>query len=80
MIAMTYREAELETAHTLDEVLLDLSHERLAFPLNLERFSRDETRDLLAGLFSEEITPEFLDGIFRQTEGNPFLLKRSARR
>jgi tetratricopeptide (TPR) repeat protein len=41
----------------------------------LERFTRDETGDLLAAMFGEEITPEFLDGIFRQTEGNPFFME-----
>jgi hypothetical protein len=41
----------------------------------LERLSRQETHDLLAAMFGEEITPDFLDGIFRQTEGNPFFIE-----
>ena len=48
LIVMTYREAELESASLLKEVLLDLNHERLSLQLKLERLTRDESRDLLA--------------------------------
>jgi oligopeptide transport system substrate-binding protein len=37
--------------------------------------NKDQTRDLLATLFAEKITPEFLDGIYRETEGNPFFVE-----
>jgi DNA-binding CsgD family transcriptional regulator len=75
LVVMTYREAGLETAPVLNEVLVDLNRERLARQLSLNRFSRQETNDLLAAMFSEEITPDFLDSIFRQTEGNPFFIE-----
>jgi DNA-binding CsgD family transcriptional regulator len=75
LLAMTYREAELESATILKDVLLDLNRERLALELKLARLSRDETRALLAAMFAEEITPEFLDGIYNQTEGNPFFVE-----
>jgi len=75
MIVATYREVELDEARPLHEVLLDLNRERLATRLKLSRLDRAQTEDLLAVLFDEEITPEFLDGIYRETEGNPFFIE-----
>ena len=75
LIVMTYREADLESAPVLNEVLVDLNHERLATHLRLARLSRDETSDLLTSILADEIAPDFLDGIYRQTEGNPFYIE-----
>jgi len=75
MIVATYREVELDEALPLHEVLLDLNRERLATRLKLPRLDRAQTRELLAVLFDEEITLEFLDGIYRETEGNPFFIE-----
>jgi oligopeptide transport system substrate-binding protein len=75
MIVATYREVELDEARPFHEVLLDLNRERLATRLKLTRLGRQETRELLAALFAEEIKDEFLDGIYRETEGNPFFIE-----
>jgi len=75
MIVATYREVELDGARPLHEVLLDLQRERLATRLKLPRLDREGTEELLAVLFDEEITPEFLEGIYRETEGNPFFVE-----
>lgn len=75
LIVLTYREVELSEARDLNEVLADLNRERLAERIKLTRFSREQTRDLLAALFAEEITPDFLEGIYRETEGNPFFVE-----
>lgn len=75
MIILTYREVELDEARPLHEVILDLNRERLAARLKLSRLSKEETRHLLSTMFAEEITPEFLDGIFFETEGNPFFIE-----
>ena len=79
LLVMTYRDAEVELdqAHPLNAVLLDLNRERLAEHLKLARLSREQTRDLLAAMLSTagEITPEFLDGLYRETEGNPFFVE-----
>ncbi len=75
LLAATYREVELDGTRPFQEVLLDLNRERLATRLELSRLGREESRDMLAVLFDEEITPEFLDGIFRETEGNPFFIE-----
>ena len=72
LIVATYREVELDEARPLHDVLHDFNRERLATRLKLARLTRDQTRDLLAAMLAEEITPEFLDGIYHETEGNPF--------
>jgi ABC-type oligopeptide transport system substrate-binding subunit len=75
MIAATYREVELDEARPLHEVLLDLQRARLATHLALPRLDRAQTAELLEALFTEQITPDFLDGIYRETEGNPFFIE-----
>jgi len=56
-------------------LLGDLNRERLSTRIKLSRLSKEQTGDLLTTLFAEEITPEFLDGIYRETEGNPFFVE-----
>jgi tetratricopeptide (TPR) repeat protein len=75
LIVATYREVELDQTRPFQEVLLDLNRERLATRLRLSRLDRGGTHDMLAVLFAEEITPEFLDGIYTETEGNPFFVE-----
>jgi len=75
LIVMTYREVELHEARALHEVLLDLNRERLSARIKLARLSKAQTRDLLAAMFAEEITNDFLEGIYRETEGNPFFVE-----
>ncbi|MCP4516162.1 MAG: AAA family ATPase, partial [Delftia sp.] len=75
LIVATYREVELDEAHPFHEVLLDLNREQLATRLKLPRLDRAQTKELLAILFAEEITPEFLAGIYHETEGNPFFIE-----
>jgi tetratricopeptide (TPR) repeat protein len=75
LMTLTYRELELDEALALNNVLHDLNRERLATRLKLKRLNRDQTRDMLAVLFAEEITPELLNGIYHETEGNPFFIE-----
>jgi len=75
MVVATYREVELGESRPLQEMLVDLNRERLADRLKLGRFDREATGDLLAAIFEEDITPEFLEGIFAETEGNPFFIE-----
>jgi predicted ATPase len=71
----TYREVELDEALPLHETLLELTSRRLGRRVKLERLDREKTRDLLAVIFAEEITPDFLERIYRETEGNPFFVE-----
>ena len=72
---MTYRDYELESAPDLRNVLIDLNRERLALHLKLDRLNKRETFDLLTNTFDKNISPEFLDRIYHQTEGNPFFIE-----
>ncbi len=76
LIVATYREVELDQTLPFQEVLLDLNRERLATRLRLTRLDREGTHDMLAALFAEdEITTEFVRGIYTETEGNPFFVE-----
>jgi predicted ATPase len=75
MIVATYREVELDEARPFHQVRLNLSREGLATDIRLSRLDREQTGELLAILFDEEITPEFLDGIHKETEGHPFFIE-----
>jgi serine/threonine protein kinase/DNA-binding SARP family transcriptional activator len=79
LLVMTYRdtEIELDQAHPLHAILLDLNRERLAEELKLARLNHEQTRDLLAAMLpaAGDITPEFLEGIYNETEGNPFFIE-----
>jgi predicted ATPase len=75
LLVATYREVELDQTRPFQEVLMDLNRERLVTRLRLSRLDQAGTRDMLAALFAEEITPEFLEGIYAETEGNPFFVE-----
>jgi predicted ATPase len=66
---------ELDQTRPFQEVLLDLHRERLATRLRLSRLNRAGTREMLAAFFAEEISTEFLAGIYTETEGNPFFVE-----
>lgn len=75
LMTLTYREVELDQAHGLRDVLVELNRERAATRIKLGRLDREQTRDLLAVMFSSEIPDTFLDAIYHETEGNPFFIE-----
>jgi tetratricopeptide (TPR) repeat protein len=75
LLAATYREVELDEARPFHEALLELNRKRLGTRLKLKRFDQQQASSLLAAIFEEEITPEFLQGIYEETEGNPFFIE-----
>ena len=77
LIVATHREADLDETRLFHEWLGDLQREHLATSINLARLDKDHTRDLLAALFQEAITPEFLDGIYQRHGRQPVLYHRS---
>jgi ABC-type oligopeptide transport system substrate-binding subunit/DNA-binding SARP family transcriptional activator len=79
LIVTTHREVGPDDARPLHEMLLDLHREGLAHQLRLPRLDRQETEEMLGVLFAEEITPEFLDSIYSETEGNPFFIEEVCR-
>jgi ABC-type oligopeptide transport system substrate-binding subunit len=75
LIVATYREVELDGAHPLPALLADLQREQLATRIKLHRLTKEQAGQLLTTLFSEDISPDFLEGIYRETEGNPFFIE-----
>jgi eukaryotic-like serine/threonine-protein kinase len=75
MILLTYRESEMDEACCLQDVLIDFNRERLAVSISLERFNREQTKLVLMSMFNDEISAEFLDNIYRLTEGNLYFIE-----
>lgn len=83
LLVLTFRDTEVaaDLAHPLNAVLLDLNRERLAETMALPRLTLDQTRAQLAALLSTggEISPEFLESLYQETEGNPFFVEEVCR-
>ncbi len=79
LLVLTYREIELDESPALGRLLQELNRERLATRIKLGRLARDQTGALLQAMFAEEISAEFLDGVFRESEGNPFFIEEICR-
>jgi tetratricopeptide (TPR) repeat protein len=76
LILGAYREAELDRAHPLSAALVEWNREGLAMRLALGRLTGVETGNLLATLFGQdEVSPDFGEAMFRETEGNPFFIE-----
>lgn len=75
LLVLTYRETELDQARALNDVVSDLLRERLAARLKLTRLTRAQTGELLTVMFETEISVELVDGLYRETEGNPFFIE-----
>jgi predicted ATPase len=76
MILAAYREIELDRNHPLSDALVEWNRERLAMRLPLGRLSSADVAELLASLFGmESASAEFVDVIYRETEGNPFFVE-----
>jgi tetratricopeptide (TPR) repeat protein/predicted Ser/Thr protein kinase len=75
LLLATYREVELDEARPFNQVLVDLNREQLAVRLKLPRLNLEQTREMLEVLFNEEMKPESLEAIYRETEGNPFFIE-----
>ncbi|HET7378083.1 MAG TPA: protein kinase, partial [Anaerolineae bacterium] len=75
LVVLTYREIELDEARPFNNVLFDLNRERLTTRLKLTRLDREQTGEMLMTMFQTETSAGFLDGIYRETEGNPFFIE-----
>lgn len=75
LLLVTLRDTELEEDFHLRRTLTFLQRKKQAAHLRLEPLTIRETHDMLANIFAEHITPDFLDGIYSQSEGNPFFIE-----
>ena len=56
--------------------LVEWNRERLVTRIQLGRLTKEDCGQLLASMFEQdEMTPEFTEAIFRETEGNPFFIE-----
>ncbi|MGI8837210.1 MAG: protein kinase domain-containing protein [Pyrinomonadaceae bacterium] len=75
LIVGAYRETELDRAHPLAKSLVDWNRERLMTRIALKRFDAEETSAQLGALLGENVSGDFSDAVFRETEGNPFFVE-----
>jgi tetratricopeptide (TPR) repeat protein len=75
LIAASYRDTELDRAHPLARALVDWNRERFSTRIVLKRFNAEETHAQIAALLDENISGDFSEAVFRETEGNPFFVE-----
>jgi tetratricopeptide (TPR) repeat protein len=75
LIAASYRDTELDRAHPLAKALVDWNRERFTTRIVLKRFNAEETRAQIAALLDENISGDFSEVVYRETEGNPFFVE-----
>jgi len=75
LIAASYRDTELDRTHPLARALVDWNRERFTTRIVLKRFNPEETRAQIAALMDENISSEFSEAVYRETEGNPFFVE-----
>ena len=75
LLVLTYREVELAESRSLNDLIGDLTRERLSERLKLGRLTRSQTGALLNALFSDQVGEALQDSIYHETEGNPFFVE-----
>ncbi len=75
MLVATYREVELAEARPFNDMLLELNRQRIGTRIKLNRLGRADTQRLLEAIFAEDTSDDFVDAIYRETEGNPFYVE-----
>lgn len=75
LIVASYRDTELDRAHPLAKALVDWNRERFTTRIVLKRFNAEETREQIAALLDENISGDFSEAVYRETEGNPFFIE-----
>jgi tetratricopeptide (TPR) repeat protein len=75
LILGTYRTEELsqgeEAVHPLMETILSLTREGFYEEINLNRLELENLPDLLNSIFNTSYSKEFVELLYRETEGNP---------
>jgi DNA-binding CsgD family transcriptional regulator/tetratricopeptide (TPR) repeat protein len=72
LVVATYRSDEVDRDERLRRFLADVATAAGAQRLAVERLSRAQTREQLAGILGEAPPEPLLDAIFARAEGNPF--------
>jgi DNA-binding CsgD family transcriptional regulator/tetratricopeptide (TPR) repeat protein len=72
MVVLTFRSDELDRRHPLRRLLGELARNRRVQRLQLERFTRAELTQQLAGLLGADPPARLVDDVYARSEGNPF--------
>jgi ATP/maltotriose-dependent transcriptional regulator MalT len=70
-VVVTYRSDELHRRHPLRPVLAELERASGVDRVGLERFTRDEVAEQLAGILDGPAPEELVDRLYARSEGNP---------
>jgi DNA-binding CsgD family transcriptional regulator len=73
LLVLTFRSDELDRRHPLRGLLGELARNRRTRRLELERFSRAELAEQLAGLLGADPPARLVQDIYARSGGNPFL-------
>lgn len=80
LILGTYRDVEVDRDHSLGRAILDLERQRLVERIPLRRLPDEGTAALIAATIGlPQVSPDFVDMLHRQTEGNPFFIQQMLR-
>jgi DNA-binding CsgD family transcriptional regulator len=72
MMALTFRSDELHRLHPLRGLLGELARNRRVRRLELQRFTRGELAEQLAGLLGAEPPARLVEDVHARSDGNPF--------
>ena len=72
MLLGTYRSDDLHRRHPLRAVLAELDRSGFAQRFELERFDREELRDMVASILGTDPSNDLIDMVFERSEGNAF--------
>lgn len=71
-----YRDVEVQRQGPLEQALRDLNRAGLTERIAVRPLRQGGTRALMAASFDENISEEFVEFVYRQTEGNPFFTQQ----
>ncbi len=72
---LTFRDSDLDSNLGLSDALFELNIENLAQHIQLGRFTREQTHEILESMFQQKIQPEFTNLIYKVTEGNSLYIE-----
>jgi tetratricopeptide (TPR) repeat protein len=76
LVLGAYREVELDRSHPLAASLVEWNRERLVTRIQLSRLTSQDCSRLLSSMFGlDQVSEEFVQAIYQETEGNPFFIE-----
>jgi DNA-binding CsgD family transcriptional regulator len=79
LMLAAYREAETPPDDALRAMLVELNRLRLVVPLHLARLDAQATAALAGGLLRGQVGSRLAAGVYRESEGNPFVAEEVVR-